>query len=399
MPDAQAIGAAPPDIVSWPNRIEQAGLVSLMGTAGALQVSIAAAQALLAVAGLCWLALLVVRHERFSAPRFFWPLVALAALTLVSATFSPSPVESFADSRQLLLFLIVPITYRLVSGRRGTTLITIIVTVGAASAAFGIFQYGILRYDNLGMRPRGTLGHYMTYSGLLMLVICAALARVLFAPRDRLWAALVMPALAVAVVVTFTRSAWVGASIAAALLLSLKDFRLLALLPIAGVVFFLMAPPSVTARFDSMFNMSDPTNRDRVAMFSAGRDMIRAHPVLGVGPQMVERVYPEYRDPDAVEAIVPHLHNVPLQIAAERGLLALAAWLSFVVIVVVDLFRGLRANRHPVLPAAGLAAMAAMATAGLFEYNFGDSEFLMLLLVLLTLPFAAARPAAADGHT
>ena len=29
--------------------------------------------------------------------------------------------------------------------------------------------------------------------------------------------------------------------------------------------------------------------------------------------------------------------------------------------------------------------------AGLFEYNFGDSEFLMLLLVLVTLPFAAAR--------
>ena len=26
-----------------------------------------------------------------------------------------------------------------------------------------------------------------------------------------------------------------------------------------------------------------------------------------------------------------------------------------------------------------------------FEYNFGDSEFLMLFLVLITLPFAAAR--------
>ena len=26
-------------------------------------------------------------------------------------------------------------------------------------------------YDNLGQRPQGTLGHYMTYSGLLMLVI------------------------------------------------------------------------------------------------------------------------------------------------------------------------------------------------------------------------------------
>ena len=32
-----------------------------------------------------------------------------------------------------------------------------------------------------------------------------------------------------------------------------------------------------------------------------------------------------------------------------------------------------------------------MLVAGFFEYNFGDSEFLMLLLVLMTLPFAAAR--------
>ena len=32
-----------------------------------------------------------------------------------------------------------------------------------------------------------------------------------------------------------------------------------------------------------------------------------------------------------------------------------------------------------------------MIAAGFFEYNFGDSEFLMLLLVLLTLPWAATR--------
>jgi hypothetical protein len=44
-----------------------------------------------------------------------------------------------------------------------------------------------------------------------------------------------------------------------------------------------------------------------------------------------------------------------------------------------------------VLAAVALGAMAAMLTAGLFEYNFGDSEFLMLFLILLTLPFAADR--------
>ncbi len=32
-----------------------------------------------------------------------------------------------------------------------------------------------------------------------------------------------------------------------------------------------------------------------------------------------------------------------------------------------------------------------MIAAGMFEYNFGDSEFLMLFLVLVTLPYAAER--------
>ena len=50
----------------------------------------------------------------------------------------------------------------------------VIISVGAVSAVFGIIQYLILNYDNLGQRPQGTLGLYMTYSGLLMLVTCAA---------------------------------------------------------------------------------------------------------------------------------------------------------------------------------------------------------------------------------
>jgi O-antigen ligase len=87
----------------------------------------------------------------------------------------------------------------------------------------------------------------------------------------------------------------------------------------------------------------------------------------------------------------PHLHNVPMQIAAERGLLALAAWIWFVVTALASLLKLLRRSRHKSLAAAALGAMAAMLAAGLTEYNFGDSEFLMLLLVIITLPFAANR--------
>jgi O-antigen ligase len=374
-------------------RLDQVGFVVLAAVSGALQFSIAVAEILLAVVGVLWVALLITRRERITFPAMFWPLLLYAAATLTVTAFSPEPRVGLLVCKQMVLFALVPLVYRFATGPRATMIATVIVSFAAASATIGIVQYAVLHYDNLGRRPQGSLGHYMTYSGLLMLVIGLALARILFARRERVWAGLVMPALAVAVTLTFTRSAWVGACAGAALLLSLKDFRLLAILPIVAAAFFAVAPMQLTARFISMFDMRDPTNRDRVAMLREGEQMIADHPLVGIGPNMVQRLYERYRDPDAVEPVNPHLHNVVVQIAAERGLPTLGIWLWFVVALLVRLAKRFRADdgAEKALAAAALAAVVSMLTAGMFEYNFGDSEFLMLFLILITLPFAASR--------
>ena len=370
----------------------------LLAFVASLQVSIAAAGILLTGMLLAWAVLLVRERTRPAAPRFFLPLAIYAGATLVSTAFSLDPMTSFVDNKQLLLFLIVPAVYQIARGRNASLVIDVIVTVGAASAAYGIVQYGILHYDSLQLRPDGALSHYMTYSGALMLVICAAVARLVFGSRDRIWPALVMPALVVALAFSLARNAWVGACIAVGLLLVLKDLRLTALLPIAIAVVFALAPDSVTNRIMTMFDAQDPTNQDRFAMMEIGARIVASDPLTGVGANMVPRVYEQYRPDYAVEPINPHLHNVPVQIAAERGLPAVAVWIWFVAALVVSLFRLFRRSDERMLAAAGLAATVAMLAAGLFEYNFGDSEFLMLFLVLVTLPFAAARDAAAAAH-
>ena len=400
MSNAQAISAAPShhETASLPDRLELFGVLSLFGVAVFVQFSIAIAQLLLTFAILFWAILLIARRERLEAPRFFWPLAAYAGMTLISAAFSSNPRASLVDSKQLVLFLVVPVAYRLFSARRGSLMLTLVMSLGAASAAFGIFQYGLLHFDQLSQRPQGTLGHYMTYSGLLMLVIGVALAKILFGRGERLWAALVMPALIMAIALTSTRTAWVGVCAGAAVLLMLKDFRLLAILPIVAAITFAAAGPAITQRLMSTFDSKDPTRLDRLAMLREGARMVRAHPLVGVGPNMVKERYAEYRDEGAVQQTNPHLHNVPVQIAAERGLPALAIWVAFVAALALDLSRLFRGGRHRVLVAAALAALASMLAAGLFEYNFGDSEFLMLFLLLVTLPFAAERPATPDAH-
>jgi O-antigen ligase len=377
------------------SRLERFTFIAFAAFVAAPMVSNAAANILLVVTLLGWIGMLVSERRRPAAPGFFLPLMIYALATLVSSAFSLEPRASFIDDRQLILFAIVPITYDLATRGRAATITTILISVGAASAAVGIVQYALLHYDTLGRRPAGTLGpNYMTYSGTLMLVMCVAAARIVLDRTNRSWPALVMPALIVALSVTFTRNAWVGALAAAALLLVLRDFRLMAVLPIVVAVVFALAPDRITDRMMSMFNLRDPSNQDRLAMMHSGLAIVRDYPLTGVGPNMIPLVYPNYLGPEAVHPNNPHLHDVPLQIAAERGLPALAAWLWFIGAAAAGLLSLFRRDQARTLAAAGLAAIVAMLAAGLFEHNFGDSEFLMLFLVIITVPFAAARDAA-----
>ena len=386
-------------------QLDSAAWIALLFFVASVQLSIAVSAILLTVVLLLCVAKATIAGEFPAVPSFFWPLVAYSAWTMVSVVYSPKPEISLIESKEVLLFLVVPAVFQLSRGRRATILGTVILTVGAITAVVGLVQYGILEYDNLGKRPLGSMGHYMTYSGLLMMVICLAVSRILFSAPDRVWATLVLPVLCVVLALTLTRSAWIGACIGVSVLFVLKvkfvlvqnDFRWLNRAPAAGAIIFAvaaivvsLAPAQLTDRVLATFDLQDPTNRDRLVMASIGAEMVRDHPVTGVGPEMVQERYADYRPANAVNATNPHLHNVPLQIAAERGLPGLVIWAWFIVMVTASLIRQLSSPPTRALAAAGLAAIASMLSAGMFEYNFGDSEFLMMLLVLVTLPAAAA---------
>jgi O-antigen ligase len=90
--------------------------------------------------------------------------------------------------------------------------------------------------------------------------------------------------------------------------------------------------------------------------------------------------------------MAPHLHDNALQIAAERGLPCLAWWLWWVAAAMGDAYRERRRGGSGTWVAAvAFAFLAAFMAAGLFEYNFGDSEIFMFALLLSALPYALRR--------
>jgi O-antigen ligase len=370
------------------------GFILIAACLGIVQFSIAIAQSLFGLAFLLWLYLAFKERRWPEMPAFFLPLAVYGLLTLVSSAVSLYPRASFWDSRQLWLWFMVPVVARFARGDRASWTMNVIIAFGAIGATVGVIEYAMLGYDDLAHRPRSTLSHYMTYSGLLMLATCAAASRLIFYSRERLWPAIAIPALIVALVVTQARNTWIGLVAAVTALLASRRLALVLLVPPLIILFLFAAPANLRQRAFSIVNaQGDDSNRDRIQMLQMGRHMIADHPWFGVGPEVVQRVYGQYLMPNPVHTYNPHLHNVPVQIAAERGLPALAAWLWFVAVALRDLFRQLRRGPAKVIAGAGAASVVAMLFAGLFEYNFGDSEFLMLFLGLITLPFAATRAA------
>jgi len=78
-------------------------------------------------------------------------------------------------------------------------------------------------------------------------------------------------------------------------------------------------------------------------------------------------------------------------VAIEAGLLGLGVFLWVIIIIFKALYRIYRTTNDTFLKAVVLGTLAAMVSfiiGGLTEYNYGDSEVLMLLYFLLGLSFA-----------
>ncbi len=376
-----------------------------------LGFSITLSETSLALLVLLWLGRLRDAEYRRAAP---WPLgaplLAWSGVTVLSALLSGHPGPSLLASKGLLLALALYVTVDALTGTAAADrFLSALAVVVALAALMGLVQVGLCPQPppDHGLarwffhrcdRARGAFSIYMTLAGVLNLVLLATLPRLFPGGAFRRWC---VPAWLITLGgfgATLTRGAWIGfASGVLALLPSTRKGRwvvigglvVLALVALAG-------PQHLRERFISMADPDDPTLREREYMWRSGLSMWREHPWLGWGPGGVKREYRNYALPEAGKKRTGHVHNTPLQILVERGVIGLAAWLSIWIAFyarAIALLRRLPGDLHRerALVTGSLAALTGFLMGGLSEYNFGDSEVVMVAWALMALPFAVAR--------
>jgi putative inorganic carbon (HCO3(-)) transporter len=236
------------------------------------------------------------------------------------------------------------------------------------------------------------------YSEYLVLMIALALALIV-SERGGLRAAagVLLVLFAVALAFTYTRGSWIGLAIGLLVWASFVDWRLLAGLGGAGLLLLLV--PGVGDRALSAFTL-DASSSDRLNLWRMALDVIRAHPLLGVG---VGGYLDAFRA--AVEADPSFLvgdlrmtpHNSVLFITAEIGLAGgvAFAWLLARAVRLGSMFaRRFGADRRAASVNAALAAgVVAFVCNSMVSNSFQHPQAAVFFWLLIGLMMGNAHAA------
>jgi len=362
-------------------------------------------------------AALLFSGEKLKMPPIRLPLALFMAGTAISMALSDDPWSGRPAIRKFYLFLIlllVTSTFRKLSEVRWLIIgLCAVMTLSALDSFAQFFQkqseaQALHRnFYEYYTRERitGFTSHWMTLGGEEMMVILMGAAMVFFgAAKDRakLWISAGIGTVILSLMVGYTRSIWLGTAIGGVYLIWMwKRWWVLAL-PVLGALILVLNPLDLGERIRSIFAPHGDTdsNQFRYVCRRTGWEMIKAHPLFGLGPEQVKAQFDKYVPADIPRPLPSgwygHLHNIYYHYAAERGIPTMLALMWLLGKMLYDFWRGLRrlpreASLARAVLFGAIAVILSMLSEGYYENNFGDGEPLALFLAIASCGYLALR--------
>ena len=408
-----------------PGRLEAqlpllSGLVLCALMAGLPLVTRGGLSLLIAASGLLWILWALRTPPGALGSVHFW-LLGVLGIAVLATGFSPVPMAALQGLLKLVSYLGVYALMRqlLATAPPWWDRITASLLAGQLlTSVIGIRQlYGdpgaLARWSDANSVAEGTVRIYSTLEnpnllgGFLLPTLPLAVVALLRwpGPARRLFALASLVLGLVALVLTYSRGAWMGMVVSLAalgLLLVLRLSRtwpplwrrLFPMLLLGGgavlLVLLVAAVEPLRVRVLSLFaGREDSSNNFRMNVWTSALEMVRDRPLLGIGPgnKAFNLIYPLYQQPkfNALSA-----YSIPLEWAVEAGIPGLLAGAGLFLAAVRSGLRQRLGTGPLALPA--LAAVAIFL--GLAVQGFTDTIFFRPEVQLVAL-FGLATVAAA----
>lgn len=272
------------------------------------------------------------RHQLGSVGRAMLVMLGVILLTALTSVRPEASVREFLLWTMYLGITIVT-TSTLDGHAAARRMLDLLVAIGGWVVLIGLFLFW--GGNNPGMRWYATFYWPNPFAAFLLLVLPLEVVRLVSArtPRDAVAHAILTVLLAAAMVLTYSRGAWLSLLLIvpiALLLLRPPSWTaaagrvLIVTLLVSGVVMTITSVPTspgggqaVAARAVSITNTDDLSIQGRMNFWRAAIDIFRDHPLSGTGPGTFGAVHPRYqRD---VRFYARDAHNLYVQTLAEMG--------------------------------------------------------------------------------
>jgi len=386
-----------PDLTPESGGLEEWSYRLLLGAVFGITFSIALGEALLAGGFLLFVAYLVRSRKLPVVSPVAWIGLVFVTIAVLTAFFGVNRAKGIAHLDRLFWLVALPMTATLVSSRRrlealvkafvfGCGVLAVHICVRNPIAAVNVWLGGETGETFLWLLiSEGS----MTDGQMLMLGMLATSGMVLARSGQRerraLWTAL-LTLQTLALVINFKRGSWICAVVFILAFVARRADRKVLLL-LLGLLLFTAVFPPVRVRLGGLARELSTRHGGRLSMWvKVAPALIKRHP-WGVGyGSLTNRMM--RRHDRHVERRRDHLHSNPLQVLVETGwagLLVYFVWMTGAVAEGVKSLADARRNdpRDGILALALLLMFLALLANGLVEYNFGDSELLIVYAVLM----------------
>lgn len=328
-------------------------------------------------------------------------VAAFCAWHIFAAVMGVDPARSLKDARKIyLIFAMFSTAFVLAQKGR---LMHFFGFYAAGSAFVGLYAsvttifFRFIKGEE-AFRASSFSGNHMHAGGMLMMgaVLLAGIAVYYYLKKENRPALLFGAASlvsAIGLLFTFTRGSWLGAAVGVVIIAVFTDKRLIFALLVAGIaLFFGLRDTQFGQRAADSFNPAQGTSAgERLYMWKAGMDIVKDNPLTGIGTGALEKVYPDYRYPEAVEKNAGHVHNTFLQVAVISGIPGLGLLLFLFCSLFAGFIKALKraSNETKPLLYAFIAVIAAFFINGFFEYNLFSSQVALMFWMIMGAGFAA----------
>ncbi|HUS15050.1 MAG TPA: O-antigen ligase family protein [Chloroflexia bacterium] len=349
------------------------------------------------------------------------PFAWAAAGFLVAGVLSlvlPHPSHRAEALREFRWTIVEPVLFFALLARYVRTerdilrILTAFLVSCALNAQVGVDQY--LSGNTWSMEGVGrAIGLYTgaTAFGIFVgrgLAIAAALA--IFLPpanetlRRHRWAYMLLCVpLALGMVFSFTRGAWIGVFVAIVGIAALARARRV-LIPTLGVAVAGFAALLIIFRGAERFSLTGSSNLSRFAIWRPAWAIIKDHPLTGIGLDQFLYQDPAYGIPNTRFQTVNHPHNLLLDAWLRLGVWGLALVLALLAVYFLSGLRAYRGRRGTVVGGLVLALLAGMidyVVHGMVDQAYFTQDLALSFWMMLGLLGAILRmgPAGAPPGT